>query len=79
MEYISESTDVRNNSDRDVPRFDNTQNASEQSKLETGSITDDCNIYLMVCSISHFLSSVVKRVQTSQVLQDWNPLNYQIQ
>ena len=47
MDYISESTDVCKNSDRDVPRFDSTRNESEQSELETGSITDDCNIYLM--------------------------------
>ena len=77
MDYISESIHVCNNSDRDVSRFDRTCNKSEQFELETGSITDDCNIYLMICSIFHCLSSLVKRVQ-SQVMQDWSPLNYQI-
>ena len=48
MGYICESTDICNNSDRDVPRFDSTCNKSEQFGMETGSITDDCNIYLMI-------------------------------
>ena len=48
MDYIFKSTDVCNISERDVPRFDITHNKSEQSELETGSMTDDCNIYLMI-------------------------------
>ena len=64
LDYISEPTDVCKNSGRDVPRFDSTCIKSEQSELETGSITDDCKIYLMFCSIFHCLSYLVKRVQT---------------
>ena len=48
MDYISESTDVYNNSDRDVSRFDSIHNKSKQSELETDSIIDDCNIYVMI-------------------------------
>ena len=40
MEYISESTDVYNNSDR----VQGINSKSDQSELEPGSITDDCKI-----------------------------------
>ena len=41
MEYISESTDVCNNSDR-VKGINSSK--SDQSQLEPGSIIDDCKI-----------------------------------
>ena len=40
MEYISESTDVCNNSDR----VQGINSKSDQSELEPGSIIDDCKI-----------------------------------
>ena len=43
MEYISESTDVCNNSDR-VQEISGINSKSDQSELEPGSITDDCKI-----------------------------------
>ena len=51
MEYISESTDVYNNSDR-VQGINNNSDRvqginsskSDQSEIEPGSITDDCKI-----------------------------------
>ena len=40
MEYISESTDVCNISDK----VQGINSKSDQSELESGSITDDCKI-----------------------------------
>ena len=43
MEYISESTDVYNNSDR-VQEISGINSKSDQSEMEPGSIIDDCKI-----------------------------------
>ena len=44
MEYISESTDVYNNSDKVQEISGINSSKSDQSEMEPGSIIDDCKI-----------------------------------
>ena len=64
MEYISESTDICNNSDR-LQEISGINSKSDQSELVPGSITDDCKISkLIVC---HSIFVLFSQKTTSKV------------